>query len=567
MEVPQVPLSQPVRRADARTPRGFFSGRPASVAADLSLACVFCLLPFLWLLVTPGWPANHELLRLFRRIGIFAGQWHLRHFIPVWSTTAFGGVGSPSPIIYNKLFNVISTLFWEISGDAKLAVVAAFYLFSVMAFLGMGVACRSLLGRRDLMIEAASGVLVVFSTYATTDWLTRGAGAEFAAFCLVPWLFAWCLTLLMEGRFSPWMGPLMALIALAHASIGLACVLPLLLCVSCALFRWRHDALMWLRPFVASLVGATVLLAPFVIAVLPYPPFASLFLLAGITPMDTHLAFSRVFWEPAWYWGSFRNLTVQIDPTLLAGGILALPMAIFLKQWRMALVFLLGTFACVVFLQSSAAFPIYLAVRWTLWIQFAFRLLVFGVVALALCWSLVLDRVRAKGGRIVAGALTCAIVVTMSLGKPWLGRAPAASYTRQQIDTALNSETNAPEPWEYYPKPYPVSLPMNEFINALAPVASPQTCIGQPMDDMRIERGKARFVAHCEATETLVLPVAFAPGMRFMVGGRQVQATLACTDSHPRLPAHGDSVVTVVFPAWWRAVEANFELQWSGCHR
>ncbi len=496
---------------------------------------------------------------MFRRIGIFAGQWRLGHVIPVWSTSAFDGAGSPSPIIYNKLFNILSTLLWEFGAGPKLAVVASFFILAVTAFLGMAAACRVLLGRRDLLIETAAGMLVVFSNYATTDWLTRGAAAEFCAFALVPWVFAWCLMLLTRGNFSLWIGPLMVAMALAHASIALACLLPLVLCAAAAVFRWRWRAATWLAPGLLSVAIAAALISPFVIAALPYPQFASFTLLAGITPIATHLAFGRILWEPVWYWGAnVPYLTVQIDPALLAGGVLAVPVAILRPQWRLVCGFLLGLCAVEIFLQSSSAFPIYQALPWSLWIQFAFRLLMFVAVALALCWVPVLDWLQARAGSAAVTAATLVLALAMSLGKPWLGHAPVAPYTPRQIEAALTDTGGIGEPWEYYPRPFSISAPANQIIAQLQRATAAGVCVGVPLDDMRVERAKAHFAAHCAAGQTLVLPIAFAPGMRFAVNGKATLATRVCADSHPRLTGAGDAEVTVYFPTWWRAMAAAF---------
>ena len=73
--------------------------------------------------------------------------------------------------------------------------------------------------RPHLAIEAPCGIVAISCNYATTDWLTRGAVAEFSATCVLPWLFA-CFAWLRAGRPRLAIGPLMWLLWLAHGAIA-----------------------------------------------------------------------------------------------------------------------------------------------------------------------------------------------------------------------------------------------------------------------------------------------------------------------------------------------------------
>ncbi len=504
---------------------------------------------------------NHEQLRVFRRMGIVAGQWRLGHFLPVWSTTAFHGYGSPSPIIYHKVFNLLSTLFWLLTGAPKTAICLALLAASATAFLGAAQACRAMLSRADLAIETATGMLVVFSTYATTDWLTRGAMAEFCGMAGITWLLAWCITLLRQGRFRLWLGPLMAGICYAHAAIGLFCVVPLVLASGLAAWHWRGMALSWLRPMAIS-IGITVcLLAPVAVASRPYARLSSLTLLSRRAAlMENHLPFVRLFHEPVWYWGNAPfALTVQIDPALLALGLVSVPVFVRTPQMRLVGVFLLGLAGIMLTLQTAWALPFYDMVPVARWIQFTFRLLVFVVVALALCGAAALNALSARAGAKRVWLAVAVLTLAMSVGKPWLGHAPGQLYyDNTQILRAIDNEANAPESYEYTPMPFEANLHALVQGEALPP-GTP--CPGLPLDDMKQERREARFAVSCHDSVPAILPIGLAPGMRFLVDGKQAAAFRACPDGHARLAIAGKAIVTVIYPDWWRAIAAALSRQ------
>ncbi len=484
----------------------------------------------------------------------------------MWSTTAFGGHGSPSPIIYNKLFNVLSAGLWEVLGDTRLAICLSFVLLTVLAFLGMATACRIMLGRRDLPIEIACGLLATYSIYATTDWLTRGAAAEYAAFALMPWLLAWCLLLVVRRVFSFWIGPLMALICLAHASIGLFCWLP----VGIALISQGKPGEIKRSPpeppaFWLGLATGAALLIPFALAALPYPRMVSFGLLAGITPSATHVDFLRLLWERSWVWGSFVPFfTVQIDPLLLLAAFAAAVLIILRADHRRAGIFLLGLVTAVLLLQTRQALFLYRIIPGGTWLQFSFRLLVFLVPASALCGGLVLDRVRDLAGGRAVWTATAALFIAMSLGKPWAGHAPAPAYTDADIAAAASDERNAQEPWEYYPYPIDLKLSMDAMLAVLQPAAS-TPCLGKPLDDMAIEHANARFAVSCPGGGIATLPITMAPGMSFEVAGARVPGFRICPDIHPHLRIGGDAVVDVQFPDMASALSTALRRTTSLC--
>jgi hypothetical protein len=520
------------------------------VTARLSLALALGLVPVLWLMAMPGWPMNHESLRLFRRMGVFAGQWRLHRLLPVWSSTAFGGLGSPSPIIYHKVFNVLSTALWLLTGAPKTAICLAVVLVMATACLGVFRATRVLLGRPDLAIEAAAGLLLAFATYTTTDWLTRGAMAEFCALAGVAWLFAWCLTLIREGRFSPWIGPLMAAICLSHAAIGLCCALPIGLALLTAAPRWRPVWPAWCRAGAISAAWAAALLSPVLVASRPFAAWSNIVILPrGMAAGGNYVALGRLLYEPVWHWGDAPfDLTLQLDPLLLTCGTAALALVCVTRRRRAEGFFLLATIAAAFALQSDLARPLYRVVPVLYWLQFTFRLQTFAVIALALCGVLVLDALRPRLGRRGIALLLLPLALAMSAGKPWLGVHPAALfYTGAQINAALDSEADAPESIEYRPR-----------TGATPPQAAIAPCMGQPLGDMSQESTQARFTLACGRAGA-VLPVYLAPGMTLRVNGAPIRPYRTCDDARLRVQAPAQGMAELIYPTFIGALLTSFD--------
>ncbi len=512
----------------------------------------FALTATAWLFTHPGWPQNHEVLRGFRRIGIFAGQWRLGHLIPVWSTTAFGGAGSPSPILYHKAFTWLATALDLLTGNPRLSVCLAVVAVLAALFLGVARSCRILLGRADLLIEATAGMMAVFAIYTTNDWLIRGAMSETAAMAIAAWLFAWCLTLIRHGRFAWWIGPVMALMYFAHPVIAFYSAIPLGVALAAAVMQWRARSAAWLLPALVSIGICAAMTAPWLLASLPMARFASLSLLVDfhMMPRHTHRAVGRLFFERSWHWQNSRTgVLIQIDWLMLALGALAVPACAVRRDRWAAGAFLAAVCAIMFVLQTAWALPFYDVVPGAAWIQFSFRLEVFLIIALAVSAALALDAVRDRAGAWPLGALCAVAVVAMSLGKPWLGRTPPDLYSAAEIDAALSSEAQAPEPWEYAPSPPWPAI----YVYRLRPSGA-AGCFATPLDDMTRERATARFAVGCTLEGSARLPVALAPGMSFSVAGRRVAAFRVCPEALARLTVPVQSVITVTFPTFWSVI-------------
>lgn len=174
----------------------------------------------------PGWPQNHEGLAFVDRTLIYAD--HIRHgdILPIWSSSDAFGMGTPLPLFYHKTFYFVSSILFLLIGSIKAAIVLAIICFMFVGAYGMRLCVGKLTKQAPLLIIVPQ--LFLLSNYVFSNWLVRGAMAEFSAMMLIPWLFWWCLKLLKDKIFSLAIIPIFFLLFNAHNVTTLFALVPLL---------------------------------------------------------------------------------------------------------------------------------------------------------------------------------------------------------------------------------------------------------------------------------------------------------------------------------------------------
>ncbi|MGI3776934.1 MAG: hypothetical protein ACRYGC_06520 [Janthinobacterium lividum] len=526
--------------------KGWRHHGPTALAA--AGAALLVLLP---VLVRPGWPRNHEMLAFFTRMSAIAGQWRLGHLIPVWSTSEQWGYGSPAPALYHKAFLYTSSGFYLVSGDPKLSVCLALGGFMVVAFTGAAAAVRIALGRADTVGEWTAGTLLVSCNYATTDWLVRGAMAEFAALSVASWVFAWCIALIVRGRWTLWIGPAMAALALSHSVVGLFSLLPLGVALLVAGERWPGRVAGWAGPAAVTLLMFAAIAGPFV------APMAVLFawcrpdvlLQPGYVPAQSHVAFGRLFWDTDWHWGErWQGFTVQLDLLPLLG-LLALPVV---RPRRDGVAtFLVATAVLLLVLQTRQAVWLYDAVPGANYIQFSWRLLTFLSVAVAIGGGLFAARFGGLG--VVVGVL---LVASTLPNKPWWSGMAYDWYSPAEIAGAMGGDVLAAG--EYLPRTTAPTMPAPAG-EVVRPAFPPEgACAVTPAEGPQGEVVGTRFVVRCASAGEAVLPLFQVPGLS---GGM----TRRCDDPRARIELpQGESVLDVRFATWSSLLLASVRGEGSG---
>ncbi len=553
-------------------------GRVRALSLRLLIATTVALFILLPVLGHDGWPYNHDGERPLTRMAIVASHWRMGQLIPVWATSAVMGYGSPSPILYNKTFTYVSAFFYLLVGDGKAALCASLLLFLVVGFLGAAACVRSACGTVNLPLETFAGFMLVSCNYCTTDWLVRGADAEFAAMMLAAWLFAWGSRLLQDGRWSPWLGVLLAVITLTHSIIGLFCLIPVGLAVGLAMVRWRRHAVAWRRPAMVSVAVFAAIILPFALPMAALFGYGRVDFFLAYSPRSSHVSMRRFLWDDEWSWGGevLVGQSLQLDTGLLIS--FAALLAMFM--WRRgaearrhpaaawSATFFVLVVIVMMLLQAQSALIAFDWLPGARYIQFTWRLLAFVSISLVVCAATLLNQLRparvpglavAPGLAVVLGL---AIMVSTLANKPWWTGMPRPWFAPSQVAAATHWAHDA-DPPEYLPRfsgiaaePWPGWTQATQAVRDLGG-RFPYTCQVTPLDGPDWERAKARVSVACPAAGMAALPAFLVRGLRVRANGVAIVAHRSCQDPRARitLPA-GTSVVTLYYPTWWSVMRA-----------
>ncbi len=178
----------------------------------------FSLLTLWPIFIKEGWPFNHEWLSWRSRLICYVLHFKQGDIFPIWSSADAFGMGSPLPLYYHKLFYFLSAIIYMLVHNVKASIVISLAIFN---FIGVYGVYKSL---RLLNIEKYTalfiGLSLLFQYYTITDWFIRGSFAEYSALMLLPWLFYWAFDLLLNSRYSIWLGALFGVLYHAHSIIA-----------------------------------------------------------------------------------------------------------------------------------------------------------------------------------------------------------------------------------------------------------------------------------------------------------------------------------------------------------
>ena len=565
----------------------------------LVAACLWSLVMLIPVLLHEGWPVNHDFVAPVLRMGAIVDQWGLGRSVPVWSTAQQFAHGSPMPVLYHKTHMYLSAGVLALTGNIKVSLVLPLFLLMVTGFLGMCFCLRHALGGRHPWLWLLGGALLLASNYAFTDWVVRGAFAEFAALMFLPWLFAWCLILINEARWSLWIGPGLALMALTHASLGLFALVPLAITLVVGIARWGKQALRWLPPAFFSACLAVVVMLPFALPMVAASRFNRVEFLTAFSlfkPRLNGVPWHRYFWDAEWEWsGNMQGFTAQLDTGLL----LLVPVYVLLLRWPRSLdhihrrdmvvadrwnaVFLLGSLMVMAWLQLPQAVWVYESVPGAEYLQFAWRLLAYLTVILIMCACVALSRMVLVGEAYGLAALVAAAVLLVCTAYPKLWWNWTA-YT--WIPDAMLQEQRVQGDYLAFGEFWPLvdwDIPDDDLLNAGAQVnawrAQPlvQTCTLKRMESA-VPRPRERSVdewqAVCPEAAKGIFPLFLAPGMDVLTRKQRQPhwsaATISRTCSDPRLQVslpQGVSEIRIKSPNWSRMVVAGFTRQDFDFHR
>jgi hypothetical protein len=560
--------------------------RRAGVAVLFVASSILAIRP---LLAHPGWPANHELLAWAVRLRVIAMAMHEGDLVPLWWAEDVFGMGSPMPLLYHKLFHAVAAPLFLLTGSVKTSALLAIVFFSVLGVWGSLRMCRSV----GAPFPVALGLALAFPHlhYAATDWLVRGAFAEYALLSLTPWLIAWCVELVRLGRFGYWIAPLLFAYVMAHSVVAPFSVIPLAAAVVLTLLVHRERSVQCRLARRAAIAGAGFALAilPWAVLMLKAQRVCSLGLaVSGSAKVANQFQpLHRYVWDPDFAWSVHQDEpSLLLDLPVLAGLVVTFGLISWHKLARAApngagrapsstqpsrrvplLAFFVVVIGFLLWMQTPGSLEVYHRIPRFLWIQYPWRLLTLISVLFVGLLALSLACAASHYPRAAVGIALVVLGATMASG-PAPHEVTHAGFTEADIERIEDGEGFA---WaEYWPTlSYgsevlrPARLEAYREFARQAPVAtvSGGPCRALPLTSPGYLSHRVRV--DCASPAELAFPLTYS-GMEMALSetaGIEHRIVTYRTEADPRIRLRigaGDSRVTIEMPTLWRL------LRWHG---
>jgi hypothetical protein len=539
-------------------------------AAFVVFAVVVTLVCLRPVLHAAGWPANHDGAKMFFRTEVFAAHFSQGDLFPVWSGSDAYNYGTPMPSYYQRFYYSLAGVLFLLTDDLKNATLLALGLLMVIGALGMRAAVAVVTTSRPLRFVIPAALLL--SSYAYTDWLVRGNGAEFSAMMLVPWLLWWSLRLVVRGEFSWWIVAIFSLLFYAHNAIALVAVpVPLLAFVLHLVSIGRRDGLtprLFVTPALCG-VATAALVAPALLMQLrmnrdfdPTTKITQEFNIeGGFRDAHDYLLDRDYTWLT-----SGGGYTVQLNRVAWITFAVLVVVAVARYAWRRralqpagAAVLVLGLLATYAFLQLRLSKSAYDVIPFLPQIQFPWRMLT--LLTPLLLMALVLLCSPHEGTPVsrrtstwwtVGAALWLAAYVIVS---------PALDADRlPRLDTLSSASTEFYESGEYTPRTRAPGddrdLSGTELVALYGQLrdAGAPAC-GLHEVDAEFEHLERRFEGSCLATQIQALPLTYSRYTQVWVNGTKTRPIHNPHD--PRLLVQlpqGATEVRVREPTFWQVL-------------
>lgn len=334
-----------------------------------------------------GWPNNHDGILWKHRIDTYV--MHLSQFdiFPIWCARDGHSMGSPDSLFYHKLFYYVAAFFYILTAKIKLAIVLSVGTFMFIGTWGV-YRISSFLGTKN-WTSLILAICFLFLNYTLTNWLLRGAMAEFSAMVFVPLLFLEELKLIQTKRYSHWLGITLLLLYLSHSIIGYYAIFTVVFTLIFTITKASKQEIIRLLKKISlsalSIIGIVLIyLIPMLVLMENYD--SSTIKSGEMTPFYKMVNFSRYFYDTQYKWFTepYWDLSVQFDLPVLSIMLIALGFVLYrVKQIKISSV----NKKAIGLLVVANAFFIYLQTRPSLWfydlfpgasfIQFPWRLLTF----------------------------------------------------------------------------------------------------------------------------------------------------------------------------------------------
>ncbi len=333
-------------------------------------ASVLALVPPL---IKPGFPPNHEDDTFVLRTMVYAKHFQFGDFLPVWSASDNFGMGSPLPGLYHRLFYMVSGVVYAVTSNSKVSILFALIVFTTIGVYSVFLILRSF--NSSVFVSLLGASVIPFLNYSVTNWLVRGAMAEYSAMMLIP-LFLYIIKKsldrsLLYGRI----GVVFGFLFLAHSVIayftGILVGLTIFGCCLFGLSTWKMFSVKKVCFAVFGFFAVTWW------SLLPMLYLRQRYDMSRLLPefLAVRFQFRRIteyVWDSSWSWSNPPQLfTVQLDIVIVVSVMVLMVMRKYGRQQFWILGFLILT---MVF-QYGGSWRLYEIIPGAKYIQFPWRLL------------------------------------------------------------------------------------------------------------------------------------------------------------------------------------------------
>jgi hypothetical protein len=507
-------------------------------------------------LLKPGFPPNHEDDTFVLRTMVYAKHFQFSDLVPVWSSSDNFGMGSPLPSLYHRLFYILSGFVYAVTNNSKVAIALSLIIFTAIGVCFVFLTLRSFHCSQQIAIIGAS--TLPFLNYSVTNWLVRGAMAEYSAMMLIPLVLYVVKKSWDRGSLYAPIGFVFGCLFLAHSVIAyyMALIFGTVLIASCLfqLLPWTFFSIKQVALSVLAFISVTWW------SLLPMLYFRQRFDVGRLLPDFLNVQFQfhsakEYLWDSAWSWSNAPQLfTVQMDTILLLGLLTLLLM----RRYSTEHIAIFAILAISVLLQNGRSWRFYNLVPGAEFIQFPWRLSALSSVVLLILVFIGLRHLRTL-------ALLIAVLTILPSGT-WQ-RVNYYSYPDRLETRNSRSLSNYSLSLfgEYLPadgsllKPDPASSAVfsewkpkiDEFIQATNSKAgcalARVTTIG--------ESRKVSFSATCDKSSIVMLPIFTTSAHSISTSPNGVSTSCLIDGSYQSLCMvdlpKGSSVVTVHMPTFF----------------
>lgn len=418
----------------------------------VSIIFTFIFLALSILLIQKGWPLNHEMENFKLRTIVYSDHMKQFDFFPLWSSSDAFGMGTPSPLFYHKFFFYISSSFFIFTSSTKLSLILTLGFFMFIGIIGMYKALKKL-GLNEWTVLLLS-VSVIFLNYSFTDWLVRGAMAEFTAMMMIPWLINWCFSLIKTKRFSISVSIILFLLYISHNITAVySSLLPIItvffLLISDKNFLCKYNLKRILLSIFIFFLLMSVFLIPIFSLSSDYNP--SIIISSGYSPeYQFRNPVGYIFDNFIWL-NKLTVITVKIDTPILISLILLFTLRIIISIKKLIrkdfsrikfsdftiLVVLVIPILLFLYMQLPVSIWIYKSVTFLNYIQFPWRLLAITSPLMVVLIGFLL--VNYKNNKFFSQFITIILIVSIILLSPLMN---SFKYDWQNDDFELLPDVN-----------------------------------------------------------------------------------------------------------------------------